>query len=522
VRCGALGRLTRSQFASVFDRRLYDRLREEILGFRGLSPVLFPDIYDDITCCCNDMRGTNTSAMNLTSDGENRRLGVAGHHHPQTCAISSAWAQPRGGTDRCRSEQSSELSSENSSPRSYVRGMTSPRRNRRSSGSDADSAIEHASSPGSHAVFAEYCRKVPHCSTCDDSEEFDRAFEQSDIKGLVALLSSSQAIDSCGERLHSWALQPKTVGALAGTQLAILASTVDRDDSRIKDCMMKAGMIQHLVEYLKSMQEERVQIAMIALSILTTNHSASSQAVNEAGIMPFLLEHLKESYVEGMRGVAATTLRNICVDDNVCREKFVELGGIQGFVACLNPTPRVTPSGLDAQLDAVLNLQDILEDVDGPPGGLVARYAKLAIDAGAIPKLKEMRCSDDADVKCSVDEMLEALFELQDSSPSPDLGASTSPTTGCDSAAAEVWYNGAVEPTTSELLAFCNEVRPAASERQYRIISESIPEEEEEEEEEHSCVSLDSGSRSPTSSSNGGGPPADPPGGSYGRRSSGV
>lgn len=48
------------------------------------------------------------------------------------------------------------------------------------------------------------------------------------LQAFVELLSSQQAIESFDERMHPWAEDPKTVGALAGTQLAILASAAEQ------------------------------------------------------------------------------------------------------------------------------------------------------------------------------------------------------------------------------------------------------------------------------------------------------
>ena len=56
-----------------------------------------------------------------------------------------------------------------------------------------------------------------------DAEAFDIAFRSSNIEGLVKLMDSREKI-STQEQMHQWAKNPTTIGALAGTQLAIRAS----------------------------------------------------------------------------------------------------------------------------------------------------------------------------------------------------------------------------------------------------------------------------------------------------------
>eukprot|EP00971_Amphidinium_carterae_P086751 1716712-Amphidinium_carterae.1 len=79
------------------------------------------------------------------------------------------------------------------------------------------------------------------CSKGDDADKFDKAFEQNDLKAFVALLASNEVIESFEERMHPWAEDPRTVGALAGTQLAILASVGSQTNPTVKDEIREAA-----------------------------------------------------------------------------------------------------------------------------------------------------------------------------------------------------------------------------------------------------------------------------------------
>eukprot|EP00434_Breviolum_minutum_P013308 symbB.v1.2.011726.t1/scaffold699.1/size171451/3 len=251
---------------------------------------------------------------------------------------------------------------------------------------------------------------IGYHSKGDDSEKFDKAFETNDLKAFVELLSSQQAIESFDERMHPWAEDPKTVGALAGTQLAILASAAEQAEGnkQIKHDIRNAGAITPLVEFLKSDQTDRVQTAVVALSFLTADCKENVIAAYDAGALDLMLK-LVDSSVAGERAAAATTLRNICVEDEKYRESFVKLGGIQALVNQLDTKPDPSLNHADVQLEAVLNLQDMVETEDGQT---IAEYAKLAVKAGAIPKLQQLEKSDDEEVRTSATEVLDSLRDF--------------------------------------------------------------------------------------------------------------
>lgn len=243
----------------------------------------------------------------------------------------------------------------------------------------------------------------------DDAERFDKAFEANDLKAFVALLASQQPIESFEERMHPWAEDPRTVGALAGTQLAILASMAEKDNPRVKDDIREAGGIPPIVDFLKSDQTDRVQTAVVALSFLTAECPQNARAVYDAGAMPFLLKHL-DSEVAGMRAAAATTLRNVCMESDDFRQKFVDLGGIRGLVQQLSVAPDPALNQADVQLESILNLEDVIEREDG---SVIEAYARQALAAGAEAKLRQLTKSVDEEVRGAAEEVLEALARVK-------------------------------------------------------------------------------------------------------------
>lgn len=280
---------------------------------------------------------------------------------------------------------------------------------------DAAQGVNENSKPDRKSVYAgnaydsskKRAISIGYHSKGDDAEKFDKAFESNDLKAFVSLLKSEQAIESFDERMHPWAEDPKTVGALAGTQLAILASAAEKSEADVstKDEIRKAGAIPPLVDFLKTDQKDKVQTAVVALSFLTADCKENSVAAYDAGAMELLLKHV-DSPVAGMRAAAATTLRNISMEDEKYRKQFVDLGGIQSLVKQLSAPPDPSLNHADVQLEAVLNLQDMIETEDG---NIIPEYAQLALKAGAEPKLQELLTAEDDEVKTSAQEVLAAL-----------------------------------------------------------------------------------------------------------------
>lgn len=233
-----------------------------------------------------------------------------------------------------------------------------------------------------------------------DAEKFDKAVASNDIKSLVELLDSFQSIE-CSEQMHPWAKNPTTVGALAGTRLAMLAQGVQ------KEAIREAQAIPKLVEFLSSEDEDRVQTAVVALSFLTAECTMNAVAAFDAGAMPKLMKYM-DAEVAGMRAATATTLRNICMESEEYRRMFVELGGLNGLVMQLGPA--YCQNQTDVQLEAVLNLQDMIEDEDG---ALLEKYAQMVVEAGAKEKLIALLETDDPELQSSVEEVLGCLSGIE-------------------------------------------------------------------------------------------------------------
>jgi len=244
-----------------------------------------------------------------------------------------------------------------------------------------------------------------------DADRFDKAFQSNDLNTFVQLLQSDQPIASFKQKLHPWAMDPQTIGALAATQLAILASAAEKDDSQpnLKLQIHEAGAVKPLVEFLRSNTKDRVQTAVVALSFLTADCPEIAIAAYEAGAMGPLLMQVA-SDMAGMRAAAATTLRNICMESDKYRAEFVRLGGIKGLVEQLSSIPDPALNHADVQLEAVLNLQDFIETKDG---AVIDAYALEAMEAGVEAKLQSLTQVDDEEVSNSAEELLTCLSKVR-------------------------------------------------------------------------------------------------------------
>ncbi|OEH76750.1 arm repeats containing protein [Cyclospora cayetanensis] len=226
------------------------------------------------------------------------------------------------------------------------------------------------------------------CVVGDDVVRFDRAYDNNDIPEFVRLCNSTCEIEKLEERMHPWAADPETIGALAATQLAIFASR--EQEPQLKDEIREAGGIEVLVKLLASKELDRKHSAVVALSFLSVDNPQNCIAMFNAGAMPYLIQGMK-SDIEGMRAACAQTARNIYVLDIKYRRTFMKGGGIAQLVRFLEIPPNAT--NVYTQLEAIYHLEDLV----GNENEELPEFVQAVKAAGAIPKLKklqESQCRD--------------------------------------------------------------------------------------------------------------------------------
>lgn len=245
-------------------------------------------------------------------------------------------------------------------------------------------------------------------SSRNDAQQFDDAVAAHDIHSLVLLLESNMPIDALKERIHPWATDPRTVGALAAAQIAILVSTETLEDQTdgvsVKEDIWRSGGIKSLVNFLQSSSEDRVHIAAVALNFLLTDSVQNCTTAYDEGALPLLMLHLT-SKVGGMRAAAASCLRHMSLANDCSRKEFVDSGGLHAIVALMSMSSNRDINQADLQIDSMENLQDLLEE----DGEINARYAHQAISAGALDKLSKLAESQDDEVRAIASQMLSAL-----------------------------------------------------------------------------------------------------------------
>eukprot|EP00920_Eleutheroschizon_duboscqi_P039860 GHVT01095582.1.p1 GENE.GHVT01095582.1~~GHVT01095582.1.p1 ORF type:complete len:249 (+),score=47.79 GHVT01095582.1:199-945(+) len=230
-------------------------------------------------------------------------------------------------------------------------------------------------------------------SVADDIQRFDRAYEANDIHELIKLCSSNTEVDKLEDRMHPWAADPQTVGALAATQIAILASR--ESEPYMKDEIRHAGGIPTLLELLNSKEDDRRQAAVVALSFLSVENDENCEAMFTCGSLPLLIEGMK-SDLDGMRAACAQTARNVFVLGHRHRKEFLKLGGLTQLVNLLTvPTVAATPpTALFTQLEAIYHIEDLI--MEG--GEEVAEFTEAVKQSGAVLKIQELQKCSDPDV----------------------------------------------------------------------------------------------------------------------------
>jgi hypothetical protein len=259
------------------------------------------------------------------------------------------------------------------------------------------------SSPSTGSVIPEFR------SEGIDGNRFRAAQRNGDLKTLVQLLSSEQAVEYVARQIHPWVQNPETIGALSALQIGILAYSGTLQD---KINLMEAGAIEPLLDLVASKREDSAQAAVVALNFLTTDDQSAcaSQLANVNGVIRTLMLHA-ESPTVGMRAATATVLRNVCKVNDCHRALFVKLKGLSLLVGLLSLESEGGQNQANVQLEAVLNLWDIIESGSGE---VIKSYAEEAIHLGAGTKLEILTTSEDRDVRESARGVLDTLRHLDD------------------------------------------------------------------------------------------------------------
>lgn len=240
-----------------------------------------------------------------------------------------------------------------------------------------------------------------------DAAKFDKAFESNDIKTMVELLDSDEKINKFDEKLHPWADDPTTVSALTAMQLTILATTTEGQD--IQQKIISMGAVPKLAKCIKSTKPDMVQAAVIALSAITSECPEGAMAAFSAGVVGPLVGILKTSTILGMRSTIATTLRDMFVESMEARLQFMQEGGTALLVNQASATCDDPANQSDSDLEAVLNIQDYLEDEDG---NIIPQIAQDLIKFKVKEALKNVGLrTNDQEVRDSTEELLALLHD---------------------------------------------------------------------------------------------------------------
>jgi len=251
---------------------------------------------------------------------------------------------------------------------------------------------------------------IEYKSTGADADALDNALQESDFQALVTLLQSEQAVERFKEPKHPWAEDPGTIGSLAAMFLAHVSSMAPEEEAaNIKLEIHAAGAICPLVGFLRSSYEDRMQHSVIALKHLTEDCPQNAHAAYLEGALEPLIEQLGSSFA-GLRGAAASTLKNICVESQEHCEEFMRLGGLKGFVNLLDLVSDPLMDHADLMLEAVWNLDEVTKD---QTGRTIEQYAKLANEQGALEKLEKVRGIDDDEVSGAAATVLAALSQVK-------------------------------------------------------------------------------------------------------------
>merc|ERR1719343_1186734 len=98
-------------------------------------------------------------------------------------------------------------------------------------------------------------------------------------------------------------------------------------------------------------------------------------------------------------------------------DSFVELGGVSGMVTQLSKPVDESMSHTDVQLEAVLNLQDLIENPNAMVPQVDDALVQEVIKCGAKEPLEKLVQTGDADLRASAEELLDMLDGMGEPTP---------------------------------------------------------------------------------------------------------
>jgi hypothetical protein len=159
--------------------------------------------------------------------------------------------------------------------------------------------------------------------------------------------------------LHTWADNPKTIGALAASQIGIFASEVESYSAPcfIED-IIQHGAVEKLLNFANSLERDKFEAAVLALSFLTENcklHIAVDivERILKKNAMNSIVRHMHDTK-EGLRSTASICCRNLYLGRPVVQRQFMNLGGGYLLMQLLGS------SDATIVFETVLNLLDLI------------------------------------------------------------------------------------------------------------------------------------------------------------------
>jgi hypothetical protein len=248
----------------------------------------------------------------------------------------------------------------------------------------------------------------------DDLSKLSEALKISDQVAVVSLLSSNTPLPEPKSSLPAdeadlaWLDDPTSVGGVAARHI-LSWLRADKLTAPVSEAL------PILVEsFLKDSDKVRVASGVLLIRYLTGEKRGTDQIsevstrLHELGVLSILLDILKgtESRLE-VQAASAAALKNIALAPKASLKAcFFKEGGLEVFVARLVPIPGKYEGA--QQLEAVLNLNDVLEEPGSETGEPLPENLQLCRAAGAEEKLQALgdTSSDDEVRKCAEDMLL--------------------------------------------------------------------------------------------------------------------
>lgn len=206
--------------------------------------------------------------------------------------------------------------------------------------------------------------------TSEEIKEIKEARDNFDFTKLVTLMNSDSPVE-CEKKLHPWAENPRTVGAVACAQIGIFAFSIEVPDktllsytedlskfNQFSTNTIESNSIFEILNFLESEQKDRQDLALVCLSFICEDNPIIQDDVLQNNGLELLKTYLNQKYSDDIRICACTIIHHLIYTRAHYQEIFLAKDGAKYLVDLLDIKDSYYLH------EVILNIEELVVDME--------------------------------------------------------------------------------------------------------------------------------------------------------------